>query len=100
MQGTVLIHNAEELQSYSRGEEDRLEAIIKGIAEAGAKARAYQNDNSLLSSCRVLQHLASMFAGASSQMPTQATLTHKAEGSIRARFHAASRQGYARKAAA
>lgn len=39
VQGTVLIHNAEELQSYSRGEEDRLEAIIKGIADAGAKVQ-------------------------------------------------------------
>ena len=37
--GTVLIHNAEELQNYSRGEEDRLEAIIKGISDAGAKVR-------------------------------------------------------------
>ena len=46
MQGTVLIHNAEELQSYSRGEEDRLEAIIKGIADAGAKARACWNGKS------------------------------------------------------
>lgn len=35
--GTVLIHNAQELESYSRSEEDRLEAIIKGIADAGAR---------------------------------------------------------------
>lgn len=37
MQGTVLIHNAQELESYSRSEEDRLEAIIKSIADTGAK---------------------------------------------------------------
>ena len=36
MQGTVLIHNAKELESYSRSEEDRLEAIIKSIADSGA----------------------------------------------------------------
>lgn len=35
VQGTVLIHNAEELQSYSRGEEDKMEAAIKSIADAG-----------------------------------------------------------------
>ena len=40
VQGTVLIHNAEELQSYSRGEEDRLEAIIKSIADSGARVGA------------------------------------------------------------
>lgn len=33
----MLIHNAQELESYSRSEEDRLEAIIKGIADAGAR---------------------------------------------------------------
>lgn len=35
VQGTVLIRNAEELQSYSRGEEERMEASIRGISEAG-----------------------------------------------------------------
>ena len=37
MQGTVLIKNAEELEGYSRSEEDRLEALIKGIADSGAR---------------------------------------------------------------
>lgn len=37
MQGTVLIRSAEELQGYSRSEEDRLEALIKGIADSGAR---------------------------------------------------------------
>ncbi|KAK9824017.1 hypothetical protein WJX72_006993 [[Myrmecia] bisecta] len=35
--GTVLIKNAEELESYSRGEEDRMEEVIKGIADSGAR---------------------------------------------------------------
>ena len=34
LQGTVLIKNAEELQSYSQGEEDRMEQVIKGIADS------------------------------------------------------------------
>ena len=34
VQGTVLIKNAEELQSYSQGEEDRMEQVIKGIADS------------------------------------------------------------------
>lgn len=33
----MLIHNAEELQGYSKSEEDKLEAIIKAIADAGVK---------------------------------------------------------------
>ena len=37
LQGTVLLRNAEELQSYSRSEEDRMEQLIKGIADSGAK---------------------------------------------------------------
>ena len=37
VQGTVLIRSAEELQGYSRSEEDRLEALIKGIADSGAR---------------------------------------------------------------
>ena len=37
MQGTVLIKNAEELEGYSRSEENRLEALIKGIADSGAR---------------------------------------------------------------
>jgi len=40
LQGTVLIHNAEELQSYSKTEEDRLEGIVKGIADAGVQVVA------------------------------------------------------------
>jgi chaperonin GroEL (HSP60 family) len=36
-QGTVLIRSAEELEGYSRSEEDRLEALIKGIADSGAR---------------------------------------------------------------
>ena len=36
-QGTVLIHSAAELEGYSRGEEDRLESLIKGIADSGAR---------------------------------------------------------------
>jgi len=35
--GTVLIENAEQLESYSRSEEDKMEEYIKGIADAGAK---------------------------------------------------------------
>ncbi len=35
-QGTVLIRSAEELEGYSRGEEDRIEEVIKGIAGGGA----------------------------------------------------------------
>jgi hypothetical protein len=37
-QGTVLIHSGAELETYSRSEEDRLEALIAGIAASGAKA--------------------------------------------------------------
>lgn len=37
MQGTVLIRSAEELEGYSRSEEDRLEALVKGIADTGAR---------------------------------------------------------------
>ncbi len=33
----MLIRSAEELQGYSRSEEDRLEALIKGIADSGAR---------------------------------------------------------------
>ena len=40
VQGTVLIKNAEELEGYSRSEEDRLEALIKGIADSGARVVA------------------------------------------------------------
>lgn len=35
--GTVLIRNAEELENYSKGEETRIEEIIKDIADSGAK---------------------------------------------------------------
>ncbi|KAL4858422.1 T-complex protein 1 subunit theta [Chlorella vulgaris] len=35
--GTVLIRSAEELEGYSRGEEDRIEDIIRKLAETGAK---------------------------------------------------------------
>ncbi len=41
MQGTVLIHSGAELESYSRSEEDRLEALIGGIAASGAKVAAH-----------------------------------------------------------
>ena len=34
MQGTVLIKNAEELQNYSQGEEDRMEQVIRAIADS------------------------------------------------------------------
>lgn len=37
MQGTVLIRNAEELQGYSKSEEDKLESIVKGIADTGVQ---------------------------------------------------------------
>ena len=40
VQGTVLIKNAEELEGYSRSEEDRLEELIKGIADSGARVVA------------------------------------------------------------
>lgn len=33
----MLIRSAEELEGYSRSEEDRLEALIKGIADTGAR---------------------------------------------------------------
>lgn len=39
-QGTVLIHNAQELQDYSRSEEDKLAALIQGIADSGASVVA------------------------------------------------------------
>lgn len=35
--GTVLIRSAAELENYSKGEESRIEEIIKSIADAGAK---------------------------------------------------------------
>ncbi|EFN58038.1 hypothetical protein CHLNCDRAFT_34430 [Chlorella variabilis] len=35
--GTVLIRSAEELEGYSRSEENRIEEIIKSIADAGVK---------------------------------------------------------------
>ena len=40
MQGTVLIRSAQELEGYSRSEEDKLEGIIKGIADSGARVVA------------------------------------------------------------
>jgi T-complex protein 1 subunit theta len=36
LQGTVLIHNAQELQDYSRSEENKLAELIQGIADSGA----------------------------------------------------------------
>lgn len=42
-QGTVLIHSGAELESYSRSEEDRLEALISGIAASGAKVAAHSH---------------------------------------------------------
>eukprot|EP00300_Choanocystis_sp_HF-7_P032988 c4490_g1_i1.p1 GENE.c4490_g1_i1~~c4490_g1_i1.p1 ORF type:complete len:558 (-),score=148.96 c4490_g1_i1:11-1504(-) len=36
--GTVLLHNADQLLSYSKTEEDMLEAVFRGIAASGAKA--------------------------------------------------------------
>ena len=35
--GTVLLHTAEELENYTKSEEDRFEKIIQGLAEAGIK---------------------------------------------------------------
>lgn len=35
--GTVLIHNAAELETYSKTEETRMEEIVKGVANAGVK---------------------------------------------------------------
>ncbi|KAK9671679.1 hypothetical protein RND81_12G047400 [Saponaria officinalis] len=35
--GTVLIHSAEQLQTYSKTEEARVEELIKAVAESGAK---------------------------------------------------------------
>ena len=35
--GTVLLTSADELENYTRSEEDRFERIIKGLAEAGVK---------------------------------------------------------------
>ena len=35
--GTVVIHNAEELMSYNKGEERMMEESIRAISEAGAK---------------------------------------------------------------
>lgn len=37
LQGTVLIRSAEELEGYSKGEEAKIEEIVKGIADAGVK---------------------------------------------------------------
>jgi chaperonin GroEL (HSP60 family) len=37
--GTVLIHNAAELESYAKTEETRMEEIVKGVADAGVKVR-------------------------------------------------------------
>ena len=37
--GTVLIHNAAELESYSKTEETRMEEIVKGVADAGVRVR-------------------------------------------------------------
>ncbi|KAJ3414711.1 T-complex protein 1 subunit theta [Chytridiales sp. JEL 0842] len=35
--GTVLIHNAQEMMNFSKGEEGKLEQIVKEIADAGVK---------------------------------------------------------------
>lgn len=35
--GTILIHNADELLNYNKGEEKLMEETIRGIAESGAK---------------------------------------------------------------
>ncbi|XP_047338127.1 T-complex protein 1 subunit theta-like [Impatiens glandulifera] len=35
--GTVLIHSAEQLENYAKTEEAKVEELIKGVAEAGAK---------------------------------------------------------------
>lgn len=35
--GTVLIHNAEQLENYAKTEEARVEELIKAVAESGAK---------------------------------------------------------------
>jgi T-complex protein 1 subunit theta len=35
--GTVLIHNAAELESYAKTEENRMEQIVKGVADAGVQ---------------------------------------------------------------
>lgn len=36
-QGTVLIHNASELENYAKSEEAKIEGIIKAIADTGCK---------------------------------------------------------------
>ncbi|MTV29316.1 hypothetical protein FTX61_28700, partial [Nitriliruptoraceae bacterium ZYF776] len=35
--GTVLLHNADELKEFSKGEENQMEKIINSIADAGVK---------------------------------------------------------------
>ncbi|EFJ21647.1 hypothetical protein SELMODRAFT_271229 [Selaginella moellendorffii] len=35
--GTVLIHSAEQLENYAKGEEAKIEELIKSVAESGAK---------------------------------------------------------------
>jgi hypothetical protein len=50
-QGTVLIHSGAELETYSRSEEDRLEALIAGIAASGAKADPPRPRLSPLAAC-------------------------------------------------
>ena len=35
--GTVLLHSGEELEGYARSEEERVDALIKGLADAGVK---------------------------------------------------------------
>lgn len=32
--GTVLLKNADDLSAYTRGEEDKMEAFVRGLAEA------------------------------------------------------------------
>ena len=39
----MLIHSGAELESYSRSEEDRLEALISGVAASGAKVAAHSH---------------------------------------------------------
>lgn len=38
--GTVLLTSAEELQTYHRSEEDKLESYVKAVADSGKRQRA------------------------------------------------------------
>ncbi|KAG1333956.1 putative T-complex protein 1 subunit delta [Cocos nucifera] len=42
--GTVLIHNAEQLENYAKTEEAKVEELIKAVADSGAKVTIVKNE--------------------------------------------------------